>query len=53
MNERDDQGRKRARYAPWLLLGPGMLFLLLFFSPVIIRSCASDTGTLDGNGESP
>ncbi len=31
MTERDDQGRKRARFAPWLLLGPGMLFLFLFF----------------------
>jgi spermidine/putrescine transport system permease protein len=31
MNERDDQGRKRARYAPWFLLGPGMIFLFLFF----------------------
>ena len=31
MNERDDQGRKRSRYAPWILLGPGMLFLFLFF----------------------
>jgi spermidine/putrescine transport system permease protein len=29
--ERDDQGRKRARFAPWLLLGPGLLFLLAFF----------------------
>jgi spermidine/putrescine transport system permease protein len=31
VNERDDQGRKRARLSPWLLLGPGMLFLFLFF----------------------
>lgn len=31
MIQRDDQGRKRARAAPWLLLGPGMLFLFLFF----------------------
>ena len=31
MQERDDQGRKRARYAPWLLLGAGMLWLFLFF----------------------
>jgi spermidine/putrescine transport system permease protein len=31
MNERDDQGRKRARRAPWLLLLPGLLFLFLFF----------------------
>jgi spermidine/putrescine transport system permease protein len=31
MAERDDQGRKRARRAPWLLLGPGLLFLGLFF----------------------
>lgn len=31
MNERDDQGGKRARLAPWLLLGPGLLFLFLFF----------------------
>jgi spermidine/putrescine transport system permease protein len=29
--ERDDQGRKRGRSAPWLLLGPGMLWLALFF----------------------
>jgi spermidine/putrescine transport system permease protein len=29
--ERDDQGRKRARKAPWLLLAPGMLFLVVFF----------------------
>jgi spermidine/putrescine transport system permease protein len=29
--ERDDQGRKRARRAPWLLLGPGLLFLFFFF----------------------
>jgi spermidine/putrescine transport system permease protein len=29
--ERDDQGRKRARWSPWLLLGPGLLFLFLFF----------------------
>jgi spermidine/putrescine transport system permease protein len=29
--ERDDQGRKRARFAPWLLLAPGMLFLFAFF----------------------
>lgn len=29
--ERDDQGRKRARTAPWLLLGPGVLWLALFF----------------------
>jgi spermidine/putrescine transport system permease protein len=29
--ERDDEGRKRARWAPWLLLGPGMLFLFFFF----------------------
>jgi spermidine/putrescine transport system permease protein len=28
---RDDQGRKRARLAPWTLLGPGGLWLLLFF----------------------
>ena len=31
MQERDDQGRKRARWAPWLLLGAGMLWLFLFF----------------------
>jgi len=31
MAERDDEGRKRARWAPWLLLGPGMLFLFFFF----------------------
>ena len=31
MAERDDQGRKRARRAPWLLLGPGLLFLFFFF----------------------
>lgn len=31
MNERDDQGRKRGRYSPWLLLLPGMIFLFLFF----------------------
>jgi spermidine/putrescine transport system permease protein len=31
MTERDDQGRKRGIRAPWLLLGPGMLFLFLFF----------------------
>jgi len=29
--ERDDQGRKRARVAPWLLLAPGMIFLFAFF----------------------
>jgi spermidine/putrescine transport system permease protein len=29
--ERDDQGRKRARWAPWLLLGPGLVFLFIFF----------------------
>jgi spermidine/putrescine transport system permease protein len=29
--ERDDEGRKRARVAPWALLGPGMVFLFLFF----------------------
>jgi len=31
VQERDDQGRKRARWAPWLLLGAGMLWLFLFF----------------------
>jgi spermidine/putrescine transport system permease protein len=31
VTERDDQGRKRARRAPWLLLGPGLLFLFFFF----------------------
>ena len=31
MAERDDQGRKRARWAPWLLIGPGLLFLFFFF----------------------
>jgi ABC-type spermidine/putrescine transport system, permease component I len=31
VNERDDQGRKRARVAPWALLLPGMIFLFLFF----------------------
>jgi hypothetical protein len=30
--ERDDQGRKRARWAPWMLLGPGLIFLFIFFS---------------------
>ena len=29
--ERDDQGRKRARWAPWMLLGPGLIFLFIFF----------------------
>jgi spermidine/putrescine transport system permease protein len=29
--ERDDQGRKRAKAAPWLLQGPGLLFLIVFF----------------------
>jgi spermidine/putrescine transport system permease protein len=29
--ERDDQGRKRARIVPWLLLAPGLIFLLAFF----------------------
>jgi len=29
--ERDDQGRKSARTAPWLLLAPGALFLVVFF----------------------
>jgi spermidine/putrescine transport system permease protein len=29
--ERDDQGRKRGRFAPWALLGPGGIWLLLFF----------------------
>ena len=31
MIERDDEGRKRAKTAPWLLQGPGLLWLLLFF----------------------
>jgi spermidine/putrescine transport system permease protein len=31
MTDRDDQGRKRANRAPWLLLGAGLLFLFLFF----------------------
>ena len=31
MAERDDQGRKHARRAPWLLLAPGLLFLFFFF----------------------
>ncbi len=31
MTERDDEGRKHARWAPWLLLGPGLLFLGIFF----------------------
>lgn len=31
MNERDDEGRRKARRAPWLLLLPGVLFLFLFF----------------------
>src|SRR5260370_332701 len=31
MAERDDQGRKKARRAPWLLLAPGLLFLFFFF----------------------
>ena len=31
MAERDDEGRKRARWSPWLLLGPGLVFLFLFF----------------------
>ena len=31
MLERDDQGRKVAQRAPWLLLGPGLLFLAIFF----------------------
>ncbi|MGZ6957032.1 MAG: ABC transporter permease [Acidimicrobiia bacterium] len=31
MIERDDQGRKRAAVAPWLLQGPGLLFLIVFF----------------------
>jgi spermidine/putrescine transport system permease protein len=29
--ERDDEGRKRANTVPWLLQGPGLLWLLLFF----------------------
>jgi spermidine/putrescine transport system permease protein len=29
--ERDDEGRKRARWSPWILLGPGLVFLFLFF----------------------
>ncbi len=31
MIERDDRGRKRAVAAPWLLQGPGLLFLGVFF----------------------
>lgn len=31
MADRDDQGRKRGRRAPWLLLAPGLLFLFFFF----------------------
>ena len=31
MIERDDQGRKRAAVAPWLLQGPGIAFLAVFF----------------------
>jgi spermidine/putrescine transport system permease protein len=31
VQQRDDDGRKRARFAPWLLLGAGMLWLFLFF----------------------
>jgi spermidine/putrescine transport system permease protein len=29
--ERDDQGRRRGRFAPWFLLAPGTIWLLLFF----------------------
>jgi spermidine/putrescine transport system permease protein len=29
--ERDDQGKRSARFTPWLLLLPGMLWLLFFF----------------------
>ncbi len=29
--ERDAEGRKQARYAPWLLLVPGLLWLIWFF----------------------
>ncbi len=31
MLERDPEGRKQARVAPWLLLAPGMLWLFLFY----------------------
>lgn len=31
VNERDELGRKRSRFAPWLLLSPGMIWLLAFF----------------------
>jgi spermidine/putrescine transport system permease protein len=31
MTDRDDEGRKRAKVAPWALLGPGMIFLFFFF----------------------
>jgi spermidine/putrescine transport system permease protein len=31
VTERDDEGRKKGRRAPWLLLLPGVLFLFLFF----------------------
>jgi spermidine/putrescine transport system permease protein len=31
MTDRDDEGRKTARIAPWALLGPGMIFLFFFF----------------------
>jgi len=31
MIDRDPEGRKRARLAPWLLLAPGMVWLFLFF----------------------
>jgi spermidine/putrescine transport system permease protein len=29
--ERDDQGRRGGGFTPWLLLAPGIIFLLLFF----------------------
>ena len=29
--ERDDQGRRSGGFTPWLLLAPGIIFLLLFF----------------------
>ncbi|MGZ8752895.1 MAG: ABC transporter permease [Acidimicrobiia bacterium] len=31
MTDRDDEGRKSASFAPWALLGPGMIFLFFFF----------------------
>ncbi len=51
ISERDSDGRKHARVAPWAMLGPGGLWLVVFFAIPLVLLVKMSLSAVSGSSE--